>query len=285
MSSPSSHSWGSGVLSWFMITFPGRQDALQFIGWGMSGALAVIIAIALNRRAEAMMGHNDLIEKGHVDERFKVALDSLGSQQQSVRIAAFYQFYHLATSSSADFIRSFFGILCVHLRQITRNHADNNTQGARKPTEEIQTLLDVLFKNQQDVFSKMPAQLRGVHLVGADLEGANLQKADFGGSKLQNAKFILAKLWGANFDSANLENAEFQFSDLRNSNFLYTKIHGADFFAAELHGADLSSAEGAQAAVDMEHAKADEETKPPKGYHLHKKEGGRWGLRKDSPPE
>ena len=104
--------WGSAVL-WVMLaimfiecvsmvaedwfgTENGKTETLKFIGFGMDGILATIGAVAINRRAYTETENNKLIEREHIDERFKSAIENLGNKEASVRIASFHQFYYLA---------------------------------------------------------------------------------------------------------------------------------------------------------------------------------------------
>ena len=225
-----------------------KNEAIKFIGLGMSGALAVIIALALNRRAAAqdksaaaMVKNNELIEKGHIDERFKAAVQSLGSEQPSVRIAAFYQFYHLAKGNpDKDFINNVFDILCAHLRQITSKEEYRNGEGQEKPTEECQSLLDVLFKNQE-IFSEMHAQLGGVYLVGADFSCANIQFAILMDANLQNSRFYATRAGGASFFGANIKGAAFGRTSLHQSDMYWAdNLDQANFHdPIELNSSDV----------------------------------------------
>ena len=217
-----------GVFAW-LLDANSKNETIKFIGWGLGGALAAIGTVALNRRATAMADHNKLIEKGHIDERFKAAVQSLGSEQPSVRIAAFYQFYHLAKGNpDKDFISNVFNILCAHLRQITSKEEYRNGEGREKPTEECQSLLDVLFKNQE-IFSGMHehsgmcAQLGGVYLVGADFSCANIQFAILMDANLQNSRFYATRAGGASFFGANIKGAAFGRTSLHQSDMYWAK--------------------------------------------------------------
>ena len=214
-----------------------KREIMKLIGLGIGGALAVIGTVVLNRRADAMAKsaaamakNNELIEKGHIDERFKAAIESLGHAAASVRIAAFHQFYNLAKGSSdKDFVKSIFDILCSHLRQITSDEDYRNGKGQDKPTEECQSLLDVLFKNPQNIFSGLKAQLRGVYLVGANFGDANLQGAIFNDANLRGANFWKAKLEHAFFVNAKLQKANFTVAKAEWAYFGYADVEGAVF--------------------------------------------------------
>ena len=242
----------------------GKNETIKLIGLGLGGALAAMGTVALNRRAAAMMQQNTLIERGHIDERFKTAVQSLGSEHPSSRIAAIYQFYYLAKGSpDKDFVKSIFDILCAHLRQIASKEEYRKDEEQHRLTEECQSLLDVLFRNSQHLFAGMPAQLARVHLVGANLRGADLQNADFSFAILNKAVFKRAKLQKAKFTKTKLVLSSFSGADVRE----------AHFTLAVLQQASLSYAKNAHTAVGLDSAIVDGGTKPPKGYRIH--ENGR----------
>ena len=228
-----------GIFAWLLGT-DGKKETITYIGLGLGGVLAAMGALALNRRAKEMAKHNELIEKGHVDERLKAAVRNLGNAESSVRIIAFYQFYHLTKGNTdTDFVKNIFDILCAHLRQITSKEEYRNDEGREKPTEECQSLLDVLFKNPQNVFATMRANLRGVYLVGADFHGANARGINLREAKLQGAKFSSAKLQGAIFMNANLREVFFHEADLRRAHFSQAILEFAFLGQADLRGARL----------------------------------------------
>ena len=280
------------IFLWLMGISPERLDILQFISWGMSGLLAAIIAIALHQRAEAMANHNTLIAKGHIDERFKVAVESLGSNRPPMRIAAFYQFYHLATDRLArdGFAYSILRILCADVRHTTSISQYREVKGLSKPTEECQSLLSIIFGDTEDIFTGMFKDLKGAYLVRADLRNAKAEAASFSGANLRKAIFDDANLQKAHFAGANLEEASFVRADMRESHFVLpnykrANIIAADFSYAKLQGADLSSVDNGQATIGLDTAEVDETTKAPWGYYLHKNDMGKYSLREGSPPE
>ena len=198
-----------------------KQETIKFIALGIGGILAAIGAIALSRRASAQIENNKLIEKGHIDERFKSATENLGSQNTGTRIAAFYQFYYLAKDSKDDNLKeNILNILCSHLRNITNanpNHKEENTDSL---SEECNILLDILFKpSDKSVFGEFKARLWKVNLKGANLSGMNLT-----GVKISGSDFT-----GATFSDANLSGIEISDTNLTQTNFVDTKLEGAKF--------------------------------------------------------
>ena len=256
---------GGGVFAQILeITGPNaKQETLKFISLGMGGVLAAIAAVELNLRAvaamknaeamtknsEAMAKNHALALKGHIQERFTSAVKNLASTQPSARIASFYQFYYLAKESSdEDFKKNVLDMLCAHLRQMTDADDYRQNRERSKPTVECQSLLDVLFKNPQDLFLAMRANLQGVYIVGADMRNAKgwidfgnadarevyfeeseLPNVTFSGADLQDACFHQAKLPGAFFGPAangvgtNIQNTDFSRADLQESAFLSVK--------------------------------------------------------------
>ena len=220
-----------------------KAEVLRLIGWGMSGVLAAIVAVGLNRRAAAMDKQNDLTEKGHIDERFKVAVQGLAGEQPSVRIAAFYQFYYLAKDNpDMGFRSSIFDILCAHLRQITSDADYRENAGNKKPTEECQSLLDVLFKKSRNVFSGMDADMKNAYLVGANLSNTELQRADFRDANVSAANFERADVAAANFERANVSAANFGEANAPDAFFRHANVSAAKFGSANVSAAFFGNA-------------------------------------------
>ena len=232
-----------------------KAEVLRLIGWGMSGVLAAIVAVGLNRRAAAMDKQNDLTEKGHIDERFKVAVQGLAGEQPSVRIAAFYQFYYLAKDNpDMGFRSSIFDILCAHLRQITSDADYRKNAGSKKPTEECQSLLDILFKKSRNVFSGMAADMKNAYLVGANLLNTELQRADFRNANVSDANFWNANVSEADFGHANVSDAYFARANVSGARFWGANVSEANFGYANMSvaffgEANLSEADFGRANV------------------------------------
>ncbi len=223
-----------------------KLELLKFIGWGMSGIIAVLVVFGLLQRAAALDEQNNLTEKGHIHERFKAATEHLGSERVSVRIAAFSEFYRLAKiepESEPDLQETIFYILCAHLRQTTRSkdykkeeeYSNIEESEKIKPTVEMHDLLDVLFKPESKadfIFGGLSANLRGANLQGASLQEVDLKKA-----KLQMANLKEAKLKETNLKEARMWRAKLQGANLKEA-----ALQGANLKEAELQGANLQGA-------------------------------------------
>ena len=224
----------------------GKYETLEFIGFGMGGMLATIGAIAFNRRAiaqieasQAQTKHNELIEKRHINERLKSTIENLGHSDASVRIASFYQFYHLAKEGKEDFRHNIFQILCSRLCSMPNEISHMmERDGQKRPRTECQTLLDILFQSEgESVFGEFHADLRKAFLMYAGLTNANLVGAEFSGADLMAAFFQNANVSNASFSHANLPKANFE-----NANLINTKFTGANLEEANLAGANFTHA-------------------------------------------
>ena len=229
---------------------PFKKETIEFIAFGMGGVVATIVAAAVNRRARAQERNNELIEAGHLNDRFQNVTEHLGHQDSSVRIAAFYQFYYLAKDQQDNnFKKSVFEILCSCLRSMPQNKSHSTGEdGAEYPTAECQTLLDVLFDPKYcTVFdgNEFYPDLRKAYLTNAALSHAKLLRANLSNANLSSAKLSNANLSNAGLWQANLSNAWLIFTNLSNANLWGTNLSeayliGANFSGAKLFRANLS---------------------------------------------
>ncbi len=250
---------GFSSVACILMDFTGTADKtklLEFIGWVMSGFIATLGVVGLLKRTAALdkqntlteqgqIKQNEIAEKGHIHERFKAATEHLGNEKSdSVRIASFNEFYRLAEMTAKmpeekGLKETIFDILCAHLRQTTK-HKDYKPEerdledGAKeiKPTEEVQSLLNILFKqhnNDKFIFDGLVANLEETNLQGADLREANLQKA----------KLRKANLQKAHIEDANLQEAKMWEIDLRDAFLHATNLQKTQMMMADLRGARL----------------------------------------------
>ena len=200
-----------------------KKETIQLIGWIMGGVLAAIGAIAINERAKAQIENNKLIEKGHIDERFKTVVEHFGNP--ATRQASYYGFYQLAKNHK-HLRESIFNILCSHLREETGTD-EYKEKAKERPTENIQSLLDVLFRFEH-VFDGFKADLPGIYLSGANLENACMKNANFEKANLATVNFFNADLENAYFSETNLQSADFQKAGLQETYFWKANLQNAN---------------------------------------------------------
>ena len=127
-----------------------KYDVLKAIGFCIVGVLLVWQAWAANKRAKAMEDATENTEAGQRQERLKNAIEHLGHDRDSVRTGGAYELFHLAKDTE-DLRQTVLDILCAHIRRTTSEN-EYKAQHKTKPSEEIQSLLTLLFVQEYDVF-------------------------------------------------------------------------------------------------------------------------------------
>ena len=254
----------------------------------MGGVVLVMQAWIANKRAKAMENAaneqakaNRNTEQGQRQERLKNAIEHLGHDNASVRLGGAYELFHLAEDTT-DWRQTVLDILCSHIRRTT-GEGEYRRKYESKPSEEIQSLLTLLFVQEHEVFKGLHINLQGswldmanlsgarlenAFMVGAWLEGvdlsksslqradlsdthlqmanlrkANLQGAELSWTRLQGARLGEAQLQGTNLVMAGLQRADLSLARLQGANLLRVKMQGADLSGARLQGANLYAAE------------------------------------------
>ena len=249
-----------------------KYKALKFLGIGMGGILVALQALASYRRAKAMEDTaktqvdaasaqadaaqaqakaNEHTEQGLRQERLKSAIEHLGHDSDSVRLGGAYELFHLAEDTK-ELRQTVLDMLCLHIRQTTGEY-EYQKEHKSKPSEEVQSLLTLLFVQEHKVFRGVQINLQGSWLNGADLREARLQGAILTEAYLQKADLFLAYLQKAFLNKAYLQKADLFFAYLQKA-FLYkahlqeanlsdARLQEANFSWAELQGANLDEAQ------------------------------------------
>ena len=235
-----------------------KFELLKFLGVAMGGTLVALQAFASYKRSKAMedtantqVEANRHTQQGQRQERLKNAIDHLGSESESIRLGGSYELFHLA-QDTPEFRQVVLNILCAHVRMQTNRSPYQNTYSTQ-PSGEIQSLLNLLFREGHEVFGGLRIDLRKSWLNGADLREAFLMKAILAGGHLRGAVLAMARLQGAvlkhtQLQGANLWIAQLQGADLSGvglqaANLSWANLQGANLWRAEFQGADLSRTE------------------------------------------
>ncbi|MCY3667494.1 MAG: pentapeptide repeat-containing protein [Gemmatimonadetes bacterium] len=227
-----------------------KYEALKFLGIGMGGLLIALQALMSYRRAKAMEDAVEKTEQGQQQDRLKNAIEHLGHESDSVRLGGAYELFHLAEDTE-ELSQTVLDILCAHIRRTT-GESEYREKYKSKPSEEIQSLLTLLFIQEHEVFKGCyinlqeswlnRADLAKAHLKGADLPKAHLQGADLFGAHLQEALLFRAHLQGTDLSNAHLQGANLSDAHLQGAFLFETHLQETDLSNAHLQGADLSDA-------------------------------------------
>ena len=239
-----------------------KNKILTFLGIGMGGILLALQAVIANTRAKAMEDAanaqaeaNRNTERGQRQERLKNAIEHLGHQSVSVRLGGAYELFHLAEDTAdeaKDLRQTVMDILCAHIRRTTGERKYRKDYPS-KPSEEIQSLLTLLFVQEYKVFKGCHINLQGSWLNGARLERARfrgatldeiyLQGAFLTETHLQGASLVSAQLGGAFLPSAYLQGTILVNTHLEQVRLSNAHLQGAFFDQTNLQSADLQGAQ------------------------------------------
>ena len=191
-------------------------------------------------QADAAKAQADAVsktEQGLRQERLKNAIEHLGHDSSSVRLGGAYELFHLAEDSK-DLRKTALDMLCLYIRQTT---GEKEYRGAHElqPSEEIQSLLRLLFVQEHKVFKDCDINLQGSWLNGADLRKARLQGAILAGTHLQRATLSEARLQEANLVQARLQGADLREAQLQKVDLSKARLQGAILQGAKLQCAKL----------------------------------------------
>ena len=239
-----------------------KSEALKFLGIGMGGAVLALQAVIANKRAQAMektaqaqakatkeqANANQATEQGQRQERLKNAIEHLGHRSDSVRLGGAYELFHLAEDTK-DLRQTALDILCAHIRRTT-SEEKYRAKHKPKPSEEIQSLLTLLFVQKHEVFTGLDIKLQGSCLNGSILIQARLEKAHLEEAQLQGARLEGVRLQGADLIRAQLQGAILIGAQLHGADLMDAQLRGADLRRARLHGADLREAQLQRARLE-----------------------------------
>ena len=237
-----------------------KYEALKLLGLGLGGLLLALQALMSYKRAKALEDNVETTERGQRQERLKNAIEHLGRESDSVRLGGAYELFHLARDTP-DLRQTVLDILCAHIRRTT-GEAGYRLGYKQNPSEEIQSLLTLLFVQEHKVFTGLDINLQGSCLNGSNLGLARLEKANLRGAELHEAHLERAQLHGAHLEGAELHGAHLERAELHEAHLEGAELHEAHLERAQLHGAHLEGAElhGAHLAyaelhwVDLEDA-------------------------------
>ena len=241
-----------------------QSEVLKFLGIGLGGVVLMLQAVIANKRARAMgktamaqaqaaaaqARANQNTEEGQRQERLKNAIEHLGNDSESVRLGGAYELFHLAQDTE-PLRQTVLDILCSHIRQTTKDDKYRKDHPLN-PSEEIQSLLTLLFVQEHSVFLGLRINLYQSWLNGADLSEARLRGANLRGASLNNARFIDAHLEGVNLLGANLKEAQLRKVCLREAVLYLVCMQGSDLEEAQLQGANIIG--GRLTGANLRHA-------------------------------
>ena len=182
-----------------------------------------------------------------IEERFKNAISLIGSNNAATRLGAIYALDHIAKDTynkEKSYTKTIFQILCSYIRETTNND-EYKIKFKDKPSVEIQTIIDLLFKSHLNNFNgyiELQADLSYSYLCGADFNKAHCKGANFSEAHCDGAFFLLANCEGADFMEAHFEKADFSKAHCEKADFSRAHCEKAIFYGTICKKADFSRA-------------------------------------------
>ncbi len=212
----------------------------------MGGILIALQALIASGQTKAMEDAVLKTEQGQRQERLKNAIAHLGHDSDSVRLGGAYELFHLAQDTE-NLRQTILDILCAHIRWTT-GETEYREKHKAEPSEEIQSLLTLLFVQKHDVFEGLHINLEESWLNGADLNKARLEKAVLTGAYIKESRMQGVDLHDARMQGTDLHDAQMQGADLHDA-----RMQGADLRDARMQGADLYATRGCKELICMTH--------------------------------
>ncbi|VVH59737.1 hypothetical protein BAZOLSSOX_1931 [uncultured Gammaproteobacteria bacterium] len=225
------------------IKFIDTESKITYTSIG-KGFIAIIAIYLFYQRLEKQQKQIDIQINQRVDDRFNSAIDLLGSSETSARTGAIYALHELAIEEE-KYRRQIAQILCSHIHSKT-NESEYKKTHSKRPSNEIQTTIDLLFK-EKGLYTKKfaraaefpKANLSHAYLMGVDFKGAQCQKANFANAQCQKANFCSAQCQWVNFFMAQCQGANFMFAQCQMVDFWVAQCQGVDFRSAQCQGVDF----------------------------------------------
>ncbi|WP_440066954.1 pentapeptide repeat-containing protein [Tenacibaculum discolor] len=225
---------------WLFPENPNRNGELFKIVLSILGALGILFGLYISlRRAKAIeegvkkqglainlqSNQIELSRKSQTDERFKNAVEHLGSDSEPIILGGIAELNQIVKEYPAEYSEIVFNILNSYIR----SNAKKN-----KNTTVLQTIINSLFKNSKNnPYKNYKGNLRGADLIGVEFDNLILDNSDLSRCKLSNLK-------NSSFKNVDLQYSLFFFGEVENIDFCNTKMHKTCFYGGRLKNLQLN---------------------------------------------
>lgn len=221
----------------------------------LGGALVLLGLWINNRRVAEQIRQNNIAEKGQINTRFKDAATLLGSENVSSILSGVYALHQIASESSVGdeiqkgYVRIIHDILCAYVREntetIVKEDDGREWRVNSKPTIVIQTIIKVLFKNNEFIYSDLMTDLSNCIFEDTDFDNAYIANVDFSKTKFirstaNNCSFVSCYLENTfidevNFSGSSFDKIVFDNSHIKNTSLTESKLSKCDFWDVILY--------------------------------------------------
>jgi uncharacterized protein YjbI with pentapeptide repeats len=188
-------------------------------------------ANAINKQSEQL----ELSRRGQFDERFKNAVEHLGSEKEPVILGGIVELHQIAKYENEKYAAVVFNILTSYLRSILKI---DQSRGEDYSYTIPQTIIDFLFRGKDfQLYKGLQADLNNCNFISIDINGAQLSSCDL--------RFCLMPMYicDVSFENAKISRTNFTIGRIENVNFKNVEFHDCLFNLCEIKNTDFSGAE------------------------------------------
>lgn len=188
---------------------------------------------AINKQSEQL----DLSRKGQVDERFKNAVEHLGSDKEPIILGGVVELHQIAKEEKEKYSAVVFNILTSYLRSVLKVSIPREDDFS---TTIPQTIIDFLFKNEGiDLYKNLKPNLSFCNLNDLDINGSNFTSGNFSFSimpmHINDVFFEDVKFGRTQFTIGRLNNVNFRSADFHDNLFNFCELNNVDFYGAKFY--------------------------------------------------
>lgn len=201
---------------------------------------------------EGVFHRSALYEKRKLETDFKNAKLLLGSREESAVLAGIHSMHEVGVEARKNPKMNFLvgkvhGALCKFMRnKYYISEGIDTTIDLNNEMSIKNVLIDVLFRNEGDIYGEYRADLSNVNLANCDLSRIDLTEA-----KLTEADLSFSLLYETNLEGADLSYSNFSGAKIQNSNFKFAKLIFTEMAASHILNSDFSDADMQYANLSM----------------------------------
>ena len=175
------------------------------------------------------------VRDGQVIDRYRHAVEHLGSEQAEVRLGGLRELELIAQDS----VRSRL-LVDATLGDFLRDRSPWTDQPAEEPAGARPTPLEQDVRAALAILTRPGAE---VDLSHVDLRGVELGKQELAGAVIRRSNLAGARLLGARLDGCALDATDLRDADLRGASLREASLRGACLEGTDLRAADLTDAD------------------------------------------
>src|SRR5690606_17902397 len=159
-----------------------------------------------------------ITRKAQTDERFKNAVEHLGSEKEPIILGGVAELHQIAKENKNEYAEIVFNILCSYVRSNANIYKKTADQINETVNQTIVNNIFKLFDKPDYPYSGLLANLNSSNLISLDFDNTNLVGANFSFCYMPSMK-------NSNLEYSKLNKAVFSLSDISDVSFIGAELH------------------------------------------------------------